>query len=66
MTPSQRHITPVRPSETSKPVLAMSKVDPTIAAQTPVSPRTSQRKSPARNATKKKPAQIQLSIERLS
>ena len=62
MMPSQRHMTPVRPSETSKPVLAMSKLDPTMAAQTPVSPRTSQRKSPATKATKKKHAQIQLSI----
>ena len=59
-------MTPVSPSEISKPVLAMSKVEATIAAQTPGSPRTSQRKSPARNATTKKPAQIQLSIARVS
>ncbi len=59
-------MTPVRPSEISKPVLAISKVEPTMAAQTPGSPRTSQRKSPARKATAKKPAQIQLSIARVS
>ena len=62
MMPSHRHMTPVRPRETSKPVFAMSKVEATMAAHTPGSPRTSQRKSPARKATKKKPAQIQLSI----
>jgi hypothetical protein len=40
----------------------MSKAEPTIDAHTPASPRTSQRKSPARNATRKKPAQIELRI----
>jgi hypothetical protein len=57
---------PVSPSEISKPVLAISKLEPTIAAQTPGSPSTSQRKRAARKATKKKLAQIQFSIARVS
>jgi hypothetical protein len=36
--PSQRHITPVNPSDISKAVLALVKVEPTMSANTVVSP----------------------------
>ena len=66
MKPSHRHMTPVRPSATSKPVFAMSKAEATIAAQTWASPSTSHWWRPARNAAKKKPAQTAFSMARVS
>ncbi len=63
MMPSHRHMTPVRPRAISKAVFDMSKVAATISAQTPVCPSTSDWKTAATNATRKKPVQIRSSTD---